>query len=146
MTDQTINNIKDSDPMELLEWLEKNYTHRLPVGIQNAQDLNEAGKMLGRLSNEYSYIMTLQVHVGLLAKLAKAECIPKPKLSDKELMNMYVSKKEAYDTMMMRKNVLESFSEILKSQYNAMSRMIAVYQQEQNELNMSEVRYGVERR
>lgn len=140
MTNQTINNIKNSDPMKLLEWLEENYTHRLPVGIQNANDLNEAGKMLGKLSNEYAYIMALQVHVNLLARLAKAECPPKPKASDTHLLEDYQKKKNEYDAMMMRKNILESFCEILKSQYSAVSRMIAVYQQEQNELYMTDSR------
>lgn len=146
MTDQTINNIRNSDPLELLEWLEKNYTHRLPAGIQSVKDLSEAGKMLGQLSNEYSYIMALHVHIGLLAKLAKADCPTKPKLSETQLMEDYLAKKDEYDAMMMRKNILESFAEILKSQYSAVSRMISVYQQEQSEIHMSDIRYEQGRR
>ena len=67
----TINNIVNSDPFELLEWAKESFTHEVPSGVNSVSDMNRIGMLLGVLTNEYSYLVSLTTELGLYSKMAK---------------------------------------------------------------------------
>lgn len=134
----TINNIVNSDPFELLEWAKESFTHEVPSGVNSVSDMNRIGMLLGVLTNEYSYLVSLTTELGLYSKMAKMSVPIKPKGGDTEEMANYIKKKEEAEIMEQRKKVISCFADILKQQYNAVSRMLTVYTQSQEELKMTD--------
>lgn len=132
----TINNIVNSDPFELLEWAKESFTHEVPSGVNSVSDMNRIGMLLGVLTNEYSYLVSLTTELGLYSKMAKLNVPAKPKNADD--MPYYIEKKEEAEIMEQRKKVIECFANMLKQQYNAVSRMLTVYSQTQEELKMTD--------
>lgn len=132
----TINNIVNSDPFELLEWAKESFTHEVPSGVNSVSDMNRIGMLLGVLTNEYSYLVSLTTELALYSKMAKLNVPTKPKNADD--MPYYIEKKEEAEIMEQRKKVVECFANMLKQQYNAVSRMLTVYTQSQEELKMTD--------
>lgn len=132
----TINNIVNSDPFELLEWAKESFTHEVPSGINGVSDMGRVGTLLGTLTNEYSYLVSLTTELALYSKMAKLNVPTKPKNADD--MPYYIEKKEEAEIMEQRKKVVECFANMLKQQYNAVSRMLTVYSQTQEELKMTD--------
>lgn len=132
----TINNIVNSDPFELLEWAKENFSYEVPPGINSVSDMGRVGTLLGTLTNEYSYLVSLTTELALYSKMAKLNVPTKPKNADD--MPYYIEKKEEAEIMEQRKKVIECFANMLKQQYNAVSRMLTVYSQTQEELKMAD--------
>lgn len=132
----TINNIINSDPFELLDWAKENFSYEVPSGINSVSDMGRVGTLLGTLTNEYSYLVSLTTELGLYSKMAKLNVPTKPKNADD--MPYYIEKKEEAEIMEQRKKVIECFANMLKQQYNAVSRMLTVYSQTQEELKMTD--------
>lgn len=132
----TINNIVNSDPFELLEWAKENFSYEVPSGINSVSDMGRVGTLLGTLTNEYSYLVSLTTELVLYSKMAKLNVPTKPKNADDMLY--YIEKKEEAEIMEQRKKVVECFANMLKQQYNAVSRMLTVYSQTQEELKMTD--------
>lgn len=132
----TINNIVNSDPFELLEWAKENFSCEVPSGINSVSDMGRVGTLLGTLTNEYSYLVSLTTELALYSKMAKLNVPTKPKNADD--MPYYIEKKEEAEIMEQRKKVIECFANMLKQQYNAVSRMLTVYSQTQEELKMTD--------
>lgn len=132
----TINNIVNSDPFELLDWAKENFSYEVPSGINSVSDMGRVGTLLGALTNEYSYLVSLTTELALYSKMAKLNVPTKPKNADD--MPYYIEKKEEAEIMEQRKKVIECFANMLKQQYNAVSRMLTVYSQTQEELKMTD--------
>lgn len=132
----TINNIVNSDPFELLDWAKENFSYEVPSGINSVSDMGRVGTLLGMLTNEYSYLISLTTELALYSKMAKLNVPTKPKNADD--MPYYIEKKEEAEIMEQRKKVIECFANMLKQQYNAVSRMLTVYSQTQEELKMTD--------
>lgn len=132
----TINNIVNSDPFELLEWAKESFSYEVPSGINSVSDMGRVGTLLGTLTNEYSYLVSLTTELALHSKMAKLNVPTKPKNADD--MPYYIEKKEEAEIMEQRKKVIECFANMLKQQYNAVSRMLTVYSQTQEELKMTD--------
>lgn len=132
----TINNIINSDPFELLDWAKENFSYKVPSGINSVSDMGRVGTLLGTLTNEYSYLVSLTTELALYSKMAKLNVPTKPKNADD--MPYYIEKKEEAEIMEQRKKVIECFANMLKQQYNAVSRMLTVYSQTQEELKMTD--------
>ena len=108
---------------DLMEYIENNYFVILPEGIITAEDLSDAGKMLGHLTNSYSYLANQSEYAKIVVREKKGK-IPK----------------EEYQTLMGKRDVIERGAETVKLQYQALSRMITVKQEINHELRMCEAR------
>ena len=115
--------MKNMDPEELNADLIEEYVHEIPTDVESVDDMVRAGHLMGILTNNYSYMLaTLNTF-----KIWTKNC----KLAD--------DKKE-YEKMAMRRDSVEAIVEILKQQYNAVSRLITIKQEINNELKMTEGR------
>lgn len=130
------------DPIAILRELEKRYTFIIPVRIETPQDMQFAGELLGRITNAYSYLAEVDAKLAVYVKAAKQNCIMKPKGKDEtvEKIQEYQRLKDNYEMMALRRNAVSSFVEILKQQYNCISRMITVKIEINKEIKMSEHR------
>jgi hypothetical protein len=113
-------NILTLDPENLLEWLNDNFFEDIPTTITSTEDLRNAGTLLGKLTNIYSYLVSLSMFAKLKVREAK---------KDKE-------NKENIDKAIDRKEIINSYAEIIKCQYNAVSRMVTVKKQIDEEMKM----------
>ena len=108
------------NPMELGTWLAKNYLFQIPVSINTVDDLKIAGELLGRLTNSYSYINTASTFANMAVRDAKRKKLDKQNIDD----------------CISRRDLLETFADTIKAQYNAVSRMITVKKQMDDEMRM----------
>jgi hypothetical protein len=116
----TYEDISQMSPRDLAIWLNNNYLIEIPTTLETCEDLKKAGVLLGKLTNVYSYIISMTTFAKLSVREAKRKKL------DKELI----------DDCMDRKNVLEDFANTLKLQYTAISRMITVKKQIDDEMKM----------
>ena len=80
--------------------------------------------MLGRLTNAYSYVMQLSIQAKRAIREAKRAKKSKDEIDD------------AID----RKAVIDGFVDIISMQYKAISRIVTIRQQENEELKMTDGR------
>ena len=113
-------NILKMEPADLLIWLEENCSEEIPTTVTNIEDLKRAGELLGKLTNIYSYLVSL----GMFAKLQVRE-------TKKDKTN-----KEEIDKSVDRKDIINSYAEVVKCKYNAVSRMVTVKKQIDDEMKM----------
>lgn len=112
--------MKTMDPEKLNEALVASYIRTIPISIDNIDDMMAAGRLLAMLTNDYSYLYGTLSTFKIWTKLAKAN-----------------ESKEKYAEMVMRRDTLEAITDILKQQYNAVSRLITTKQEINNELKMT---------
>lgn len=109
------------DPAELNSWLLENFSYMIPENIDDIEAMKEAGEMLGKIANSYSYIIAMLS----FAKVA----VRNEKRKGKE-------NKDQAEDMIDRKESLQNMADILKMQYQAISRMITVRKDINEELKM----------
>ena len=113
--------MKKMDPEELNKELVHEYVEMIPVEVTSIEDMQKAGKLLGILTNNYSYMLATLNTFKIWVKITKAN-----------------EDKKEYEKMVMRRDTVEAIVDILKQQYNAVSRLISVKQEINNELRMTE--------
>lgn len=113
-------NILSLEPDDLLQWLNDKFLEDIPVSITNVEDLKKAGLLLGQLTNIYSYLVSM----SLFAKLKVREV--KRNKESKDIIDKAVDRKE----------IINSFAETIKCKYNAVSRMVTVKKQIDEEMKM----------
>lgn len=113
-------NILSLDPDDLLIWLQNNYSEDIPTSITSVDDLKHAGEMLGKLTNIYSYLVSLSLFAKLRVRENKKNKV----------------EKEEVDKSVDRKEIITTFAENIKMQYTAISRMITVKKQIDDEMRM----------
>lgn len=114
------NNILELPPNELLIYLQKNYSIEIPKTIECSEDLVNAGKIIGKITGYYSFLMAAYMEAKLNVRLAKQEKMPK------EIIAAYIDKRD----------ILKEYNDILKMQYTSISRMITIKKQVDEELKM----------
>ena len=72
--------ILSMSPDALLNWLTDNFTVELPSEVISVEDMNNAARLLLKLTEMYSYINTLLAS----AKLQKRQCSREKKKEDKQ--------------------------------------------------------------
>lgn len=117
----TFENIKKMTNEELVDCLVKQYYRPIPISISTAEDMKSAGQMLAKITNEYSYLMTV---LALLK--AKVRTLGKDK-----------SMKEEKDDMIGKRDTVEAFVKILSQSYTGLSREISTRQEALKEIQMS---------
>lgn len=107
-------------PNTLATWLTKNYLKEIPISLETADELKEAGKLLGELTNSYSFIKAAATFANLAVRDAKRKKLEKAVIDD----------------CISRRELLDNFADTLKAQYNAISRMVTVKKQIDDEMRM----------
>lgn len=115
--------MRGMDPEELNSDLIEEYVHEIPINIESVDDMARAGRLMGILTNNYSYMLATLNTFKIWVKIAK-------KAEDKS----------EYEKMVMRRDSVEAIVDILKQQYSAVSRLISVKQEINNELRMTDGR------
>ncbi len=116
-------NFKDLEshsPYEILEYLDVNYGVEVPTEIISGDDMMKAATLLGKLTNEYSYLMSLLSY-------AKIRCRDLKRNDDKR----------AYEDMIDRREVIQNKVDAVKSQYAAISRAVTIKIENDTELRMT---------
>ena len=113
-----INNqtLLEMPPTELLEYMQKNYLLDLPAQMDNIETMNYVSSLLSVTTSNYAFLTNLT----MLAKLKKREAKREKK-----------SKEECEDALSR-----EEIADISKAYYNALSRMLTVKQQINQEMKM----------
>ena len=132
------NQIKEIDPEELLAFLQEKFTYEIPIGIESEAAMRKAGNLLGTIISAYTYLASALATLNVYTKLEKAKVPAKPKKADE--LEEYERLKQNYEMMVLRKQVVEQFVQILDKQYNCVSRMITVKIKADEELRMSDSR------
>lgn len=114
------------DPEELRESVAAQFPVKIPVSIETVDDMTRAGKLLGCYTSWYSYLTGM----ALAAKLRK-----------RALKQAKADKKEIEDALS-REEIFDSYADITKQAYNAISRMFTVKQEINNELKMTDGKQG----
>ena len=117
----TPDTMKNMDPEELNADLIEEYVHEIPVSIETIEDMTKAGRLMGILTNNYAYLLAALNPFKIWVKAAKAS-----------------EDKKEYEKMVMRRDSVEAIVDILKQQYNALSRLITIKQEINNELKMTD--------
>ena len=96
-------------PLKLAEWLAGNFKIDIPQEILTPEDMENASRVLLKLSSWYAYLNTLLA----LAKTMKREAKRK-------------GDKEAFEDMVDRQEVLQHINDIIKQSYSAISRAVTI--------------------
>ena len=106
----------------LMKWLDNKFYIKVPTGLETITDMQQAGKLLGRLSNDYAYLAMLLSYAKTFVRAEKRK--------GKDF-------KASYEDMIDKRDMIDEMTSVVKMQYQAISRMITVKQQIQEELNMT---------
>jgi len=109
-------------PMELAKWLNENYTFVIPDSIDSIDQMKQVSRILSELTNSYAYMMQLLNYAKIMVRQEKRK--------GKE-------NKENYENMIDRRDILQNVADILKMQYQTVSRMITVKKEINEELKMT---------
>lgn len=120
----SIKNILEMDVFELIEYINHDFYVTLPENIISIEDMQDASKMLAKLINSYTFLSNMAEYTKILVRQNKGKI-------EKDELNMLIGKRD----------VLVQAVDTVKMQYSALSRMITVKQEINNELKMSDVRY-----
>ena len=107
-------------PEILLDWLTDSFLEEIPSEMTTAEDMDNAAKLMLKLSSSYSYLCALLSY-------AKFETRNVKRCGDKEDYEDMVDKKEAIQ------NILDA----VKQQYNAISRVVTIRIENNRELQMN---------
>lgn len=113
-----------TDPAQFTLWLKGQFVSDIPLTFDTTEDLQKIGKLMGVTANRYSYIVAFLSYAKTVTR--------KLKRSGKEY-------KDAYEDMVDRRDALQNTADILKLQYQSMSRLITIRQEINAELRMSEL-------
>ena len=116
------NTLLNMTPIDLAIWLEKEYASTLPSNIDSMEEMKKVNTQLSRLANSYSFVMQLLTYTKIQVRQEKRK--------GKE-------NKENYEDMIDRRDTLQNTADILKMQYQTLSRMITVKKEINDELRMS---------
>lgn len=107
-------------PLELNEYLQKNYKIEIPPAIHTADDLKHAAELLAKYSSLYSYFSQMALTSKILKRNLKAE------KKDKQQINDALSREEIFGM----------YADLLKQAYNTISRMVTIKLAVNEELKM----------
>ena len=141
---KTNDELLSMSPKELTDWLNVQFNIELPVSLETIDQMKEAGKLLSKTINIYSYLMSMASYAKISVrekkrasdKCAKALKQNKDKELEENLTIMANKAKMDYEDMVDRKEAIENAADIANKQYQAISRMMTVKKEVNNELQM----------
>ena len=108
---------------EVIQLISERVLSDIPEGINSHDDLRIVEERLGRLANDYAYVMELLSYSRTYVRTLKRQ-----------------GQKEAYEDMMDKRSALEDIASAVKMQYQAVSRMLTAEIQIRDENDMYEYR------
>lgn len=118
---ENIYTMAEAEPEDLSRYLIDRYSKLVPPSIESGDDLAAAGRMLSRLTNEKTFLYSLLCYLKVKARKEKGKG---------------KDNKAAAEDMAMRRDSVEIILDSVKSQYDAMSRMITSYKMQLDEMRM----------
>lgn len=112
--------ILSTPPELLIDWLEEHFYTDIPCEVVSKEDMEVAAKLLLKLSAYYSFLCSLLTRAEIATRQAKRE----------------LGKLE-YEDMVDRKKAISNAVDIVKQQYQAVSRAVTIHIENMKELNMS---------
>lgn len=119
---RTYSDIIALDYFDLLEYLES-YNREVPTNIDNVQDMQYAGSLMGTACNSYTHLSTLLDYARREVRLAR------------DTKNRYIHE-EAIDKRDAIEGAVKRAERVMKTS----SRLVTIRMAELQELNMSECR------
>ena len=117
MSNQDVFNLT---PLCLLEHLEKEFLEAIPVEILTIEDMEDAAKRLARLSNNYSYLVSLLAYAKIMTREAKRS-----------------GNKISHEDCVDKKEVIQNITDAVKQLYAATSRAVTIHMENNMELRMN---------
>ena len=105
---------------DLLYWLVNNFSADVPDVIISVSDMENASKLLLRLSGNYSYLQALLSYAKIETRKAKRG-----------------GDKVAYEDMVDKREVIQNMTDAVKQQYSAISRAVTIHIENNAELGMN---------
>lgn len=96
----------------------------MPPCVDSIEDMERAGRLLGQCASNYSYLLNM----AMAAKIRK-----------RHIKRIGENKQETEDALS-REEIFNTYAEIMKTAYNAISRMITIKQQINEELHFTDGR------
>ncbi len=115
-------------PEELTEYMLTEYSgFGVPEGLNTAEDLDIVNNLLGKFTNQRTALLDLFGYLKTKTSILKAE-----------------GRKDEYNEMMIRRNIVESVLKGIEVRYDGCSRMLTARKQKYEELRMLQEspRYG----
>lgn len=107
-------------PAALAEWLAAEFLETLPEEITSVEDMEDAAKLLLKLSSSYSYLCALSSKAKIVSRDMKRS-----------------GDKEAYEDMVDRREAIGAITDAVKQQYSAVSRSVTIKIENDRELQMN---------
>lgn len=122
----TYKDIIKMDPYDLIDFLTRTLTVKMPDHIDSIEDMNNASKLLLKLSSNYSYICPLQSHAKIATRIAKRN-------KSKDDPDSTID----YEDMVDKKEIIDNVADCIKQEYNAISRAVTIKIESNRELQMT---------
>ncbi len=124
---QTFEDYAAMSPEELAENLIMEYSETIPEGLESPDDIDLANNLLGKYTNQRTALLDLFGYIKSKTAILKME-----------------GKKEEYNEMMIRRNIVETVLKGVEGRYDGVSRMLTARKQKYDELRMLQEgpRYG----
>lgn len=116
---RSVTEILNMPPRSLISWLDENFVKELPMP-ETSTEFAQHNHLLGELANTYAYLTSLHSVAQIMVREAKRQT------QDKDYINDCID----------RRDVIESYINVVKMQYTAFSRMITVRKQADDEMRM----------
>ncbi|AZS49246.1 hypothetical protein BpsS140_00053 [Bacillus phage vB_BpsS-140] len=119
----TLSRLATLSAVEVVERLSNSILEDVPEGITTEDDIKKLEILLGRLPNNYAYVVELLGYSRSMVRTYKRE-----------------KEKEKYENAMDLRDALENIASAIKLQYQGVSRMLTAYEQRDEENKMHEYR------
>ena len=113
--------ILSKGPEELLNWLVSSFTVEIPSALLSVEDMQYAAQIMSQLAGYYQYLNSLSAYAKIITRQIK-------RADDKT--------KEDYEDMVDKKEAINSIIEAVKMTYNALSRAVTIYIENNKELHL----------
>lgn len=120
----SIEEIFSMPPEDLIQIVAEYFQVEIPPYVDTIEDMEQAGRLLGQCASNYSYLLNM----AMTAKIRK-----------RHIKRDGESKQSAEDALS-REEIFNTYAEIMKTAYNAISRMITIKQQINEELHFTDGR------
>lgn len=120
MNKPTYQQLITMDITELNDWLFRAFPCEVPTCIDSLDEFVRAGNLLGELTNKYTYLASILSFLRIEVKNEKRKN----------------SKSKEAEEMLIRRDSVQLVFDVVKQQYSAVSRIITVKQEINNELKM----------
>ena len=107
-------------PKELLAYLNKLCDIEIPTTIETVDDMRMASTVLSKCAAVYSYLLNMEMTAKVMKRVYKRSG----------------ESKELVEDALIREEIFGNYAEIVKTYYNAVSRLVTIKQQVNSELRM----------